>query len=49
MCSLTGMCSLTTPGGQDREVDEVARRPPGPMGASQGAFFRFFCLNSMLS
>jgi hypothetical protein len=36
------MCSLTTPGGQDREVDEVARRPPGPMGASQGAFFRFF-------
>jgi hypothetical protein len=41
MCSLTGMCSLTTPGGQDREVDEVARRPPGPMGTSQGAFFCF--------
>jgi hypothetical protein len=36
------MCSLTKSGGQVKEVEVVARRTPGPMGASQGVFFFIF-------
>jgi hypothetical protein len=44
MRSLTRMCSLTKSGGQVKEVEVVARRTPGPMGASQGFFFFIFSL-----
>jgi hypothetical protein len=36
------MCSLTKSGGQVKEVEVVARRTPGPMGASQGVFIFYF-------